>query len=373
MERAWAYRPVYVGPVAPGQNMQNMQNMQHTMHVSMMEGQGKPFARPIAEGCRSRNQSGDAEPWMLPIPVHIVTHPAQLPLAFLQPNPNQPLVIGFDCEGVDLSRYGRLCIMQLAFDDAVYLVDAVAGGHALIQACKLGLESPYITKVCHDCKRDSEALYFQYSIKLNNVFDTQIAYTLLEEQNGKKWVPDEYISFVDLLADERYCGVDYDEKEEVRVLLRKDPQFWAHRPWTVMMKRAAADDVRFLLRIYERMVKSLSELSKWRLSVRSSLYCHCFCSGDDRFLGCPLPPLPEQVADGEPPQEEVLAVVDVPTGKMGLVIGRKGSSILSIKQSCRADIFIGGQKGPPDKIFVIGAVKEVRKAEAILRGKFLMN
>jgi exonuclease 3'-5' domain-containing protein 1 len=41
------------------------------------------------------------------------------------------------------------------------------------------------------------------------------------------------------------------------------------------------------------------------------------------------------VGDGEPPQEEILAVVDVPAGKMGLVIGRKGSSILSIKQSCR--------------------------------------
>lgn len=64
-------------------------------------------------GCRSRNQSGDGEPWMLPVPVHIVTNSAQLPVAFLQPNSDQSLVIGFDCEGVDLARYGRLCIMQV--------------------------------------------------------------------------------------------------------------------------------------------------------------------------------------------------------------------------------------------------------------------
>lgn len=64
-------------------------------------------------GCRSRNQSGDGEPWMLPVPVHIVTNSAQLPVAFLQPNADQSLVIGFDCEGVDLARYGRLCIMQV--------------------------------------------------------------------------------------------------------------------------------------------------------------------------------------------------------------------------------------------------------------------
>jgi len=46
--------------------------------------------------------------------------------------------------------------LQLAFPDAVYLVDAIEGGEELIKACKLALESKYITKVIHDCKRDSE-------------------------------------------------------------------------------------------------------------------------------------------------------------------------------------------------------------------------
>ena len=46
--------------------------------------------------------------------------------------------------------------LQLAFPDAVYLVDAIEGGEELIIACKPALESNYITKVIHDCKRDSE-------------------------------------------------------------------------------------------------------------------------------------------------------------------------------------------------------------------------
>ena len=46
--------------------------------------------------------------------------------------------------------------LQLAFSDAVYLVDAIEGGEELIIACKPALESNYITKVIHDCKRDSE-------------------------------------------------------------------------------------------------------------------------------------------------------------------------------------------------------------------------
>ncbi|KAJ6914937.1 Polyribonucleotide nucleotidyltransferase [Populus alba x Populus x berolinensis] len=71
------------------------------------------------------------------------------------------------------------------------------------------------------------------------------------------------------------------------------------------------------------------------------------------------------------PEEEILYVLDVPPGKMGRVIGRRGASILSIKQSCNAEIFFGGAKGPPDKAFIIGPVKQVRKAEAMLKGKMV--
>ena len=92
----------------------------------------------------------------------VVTKPGQLPVEFLEPSAAQKLVIGFDCEGVDLCRHGALCIMQIAFPDAVYLVDAIEGGKELIEACKPALESEYVTKVIHDCKRDSEALYFQF-------------------------------------------------------------------------------------------------------------------------------------------------------------------------------------------------------------------
>ncbi|XP_024026217.1 uncharacterized protein LOC21386943 [Morus notabilis] len=52
----------------------------------------------------------------------------------------------------------------------------------LVKACKPALESSYITKVIHDCKRDSE-----------------IAFSLIEEQEGQLRSPNDYISFVSLL------------------------------------------------------------------------------------------------------------------------------------------------------------------------------
>lgn len=307
------------------------------------------------------------------VPIHIVTQACQLPPEFLEPSVERQLVIGFDCEGVDLCRSGTLCIMQLAFPDAVYVVDVILGGEILMKACKPALESSYITKVIHDCKRDSEALYYQFGIKLNNVVDTQIAYSMIEEQEGRTRLSDDYISFVGLLGDPRYCGVSYVEKQEVRVLLRQDPKFWTYRPLSEQMVRAAADDVRFLLFIYRKMMEKLNQRSLWNLAVRGALYCRCFCISDDSYADWPsLPTIPDNlIVEGVAPEEEILSVLDVPPGKMGCVIGKRGASILSIKESCNAEILIGGAKGPPDKVFIIGPVKQVRKAEAMLRGRML--
>ncbi|XP_057977258.1 uncharacterized protein LOC131164238 [Malania oleifera] len=317
----------------------------------------------------------DHEAVLLPVPIHIVTHASQLPKEFLVPSPKTELVIGFDCEGVGLCRYGAICIMQLAFPDAIYLVDAIKGGKKLMKACKPALESNYITKVIHDCKRDSEALYFQHGIKLHNVMDTQIAYSLIDEQQGQARSLNEYISFVGLLADPRYCGISYFEKKEVRVLLRQDPYFWACRPFSEVMVRAAADDVRFLPYIYHKMMEKVDELSLWKLAVRGVLYCRCFCNSDVEYADWPpLPAIPGNlVVAGNAPEEEILSVLHVPSGKMGRVIGRKGASILSVKEWCNAEILLGGAKGPLDKVFIIGPIKHVRKAEAILRGRISLH
>lgn len=47
------------------------------------------------------------------LPVHIVTDPSQLPLEFLEPSQNKQVAVGFDCEGVSLSREGRLTLIQV--------------------------------------------------------------------------------------------------------------------------------------------------------------------------------------------------------------------------------------------------------------------
>ncbi|KAE8682643.1 3'-5' exonuclease domain-containing protein [Hibiscus syriacus] len=179
--------------------------------------------------------------------------------------------------------------------------------------------------------------------------------------------------------------ISYQEKEEVRVLLRKDPKLWIYRPLSELMVRAAADDVCFLLYIYHKMMKKLNEQSLWYLSVRGALYCRCLCVNDNDYTDWPpIPPIPDFNGNGiyipsfgwpgmsfpgdiylcrwlnsggDAPEEEMLSILVVPRGKMGRVIGRKGVSILAIKKCCNAEIHFGGAKGPPDNIFVMGPAK----------------
>lgn len=50
-------------------------------------------------------------------------------------------------------------------------MDAVEGGDSLMEACKPALESTIVTKVVHDCKRDSEVwLVFKILFVLGDEF-----------------------------------------------------------------------------------------------------------------------------------------------------------------------------------------------------------
>lgn len=73
----------------------------------------------------------------------------------------------------------------------------------------------------------------------------------------------------------------------------QDPKFWTYRPLSELMVRAAADDVRFLLYIYHRMMEKLNERSLWYLAVRGALYCRCFCVNSNDYADWQsLPPIP---------------------------------------------------------------------------------
>ena len=56
------------------------------------------------------------------VPIHTVSAPEELPQCLRSDSmpPNEPMVVGFDCEGVDLGRVGQLCIMQVRVGTAMW-------------------------------------------------------------------------------------------------------------------------------------------------------------------------------------------------------------------------------------------------------------
>ncbi|XP_044412341.1 uncharacterized protein [Triticum aestivum] len=189
--------------------------------------------------------------------IKIVTEPSKLPNSLLKPSRTDAIVIGFDCQGID-----GISILLLALPDAVYLVDAIKGGQELVQACKIALESIAITKVIHDCRRHSKTLFDQYGIRLRNVMDTQVLYSVLQE---RKWEKPEH-DRISLFAIRRYHEMTCAAEQRLKML---PCQEWARRPLSKVMIEMARDYVCFLPALHAIIIKNLSKSSLWQVAVQS--------------------------------------------------------------------------------------------------------
>lgn len=168
-------------------------------------------------------------------------------------------VVAVDCEGVSLSKEGRLCLIQVATPKKVYLFDVLKGGERLFfdRGLRYLLESNKIVKVMHDCRKDSEALYFQYDVTLRGVWDSQIAYTVLSQLKGFK-TP--YPIGLNTLL--KACSCEENKfKDMVKSAMTAMKNFWEVRPLSRMMIDYAAGDVSNLLRVYSMLNNELQSSS----------------------------------------------------------------------------------------------------------------
>eukprot|EP00933_Yihiella_yeosuensis_P055370 TRINITY_DN5411_c0_g1_i3.p1 TRINITY_DN5411_c0_g1~~TRINITY_DN5411_c0_g1_i3.p1 ORF type:complete len:259 (+),score=36.63 TRINITY_DN5411_c0_g1_i3:86-862(+) len=148
-------------------------------------------------------------------------------------------LIGVDCEGVALGRWGRLTLCQIATPEKVYLFDALREG--VIEVIQPILASNGITKVMHDCREDSSALLSQFDTELSGVFDTQVAHTMMLEMEASRPFQ---ISLNELLK-----SVLLLENEQQRPLgqrMKDDPNVWFYRPMHPDLLNYAAQDVMYL-------------------------------------------------------------------------------------------------------------------------------
>ena len=154
-------------------------------------------------------------------------------------------VLAIDTEFLrEKTYYAKLCLLQLATDDEVAIVDPFKVSDLGVLAPLLVDES--IVKLFHAGDQDLEIIYRTVGVLPRPVFDTQIAAALLgqAQQVG-------YGSLVHTVCN---------------VTLKKIDSFtdWSRRPLSESQLDYAADDVLYLPEMYRRMRASLEE--KGRLS-----------------------------------------------------------------------------------------------------------
>ncbi len=154
-------------------------------------------------------------------------------------------VLAVDTEFLrEKTYYANLCLLQLATDTEVVVVDPFAVEDLAVLVPLL--EDPTIVKLFHAGGQDLEIIYHELGVLPSPVFDTQVAATLLGHTQQIGYGP-----LVHTL-----CGVN----------LKKSDSFtdWSRRPLAPSQLAYAADDVVYLPRMYRIMVEKLQ--AKGRLS-----------------------------------------------------------------------------------------------------------
>ena len=149
-------------------------------------------------------------------------------------------VLAIDTEFLrEKTYYAKLCLLQMATDDEVVIVDPFEMDDLSVLAPLLTDER--IVKLFHAAGQDLEIILREVGVLPRPVFDTQIAAALLGYT--------QQIGYAALVHAE--CGVS----------LKKIDSFtdWSRRPLSASQRDYAADDVVYLPRLYAGMRAALEE------------------------------------------------------------------------------------------------------------------
>ncbi len=153
--------------------------------------------------------------------------------------------VSVDIESNGFFRYHeRVCLVQLSSGDSAFVVDPLA----IEDFRSLGglLGDPSVEKVFHAGDYDLRSFDRDWGFRVNNIFDTSIAASLIgSQQLGLQAVVEEYAAV---------------KLEKHRNLQRSD---WTKRPLSSESLNYAASDVLHLLRVREALSERLTQLSRF--------------------------------------------------------------------------------------------------------------
>jgi len=115
-------------------------------------------------------------------------------------------IMAVDCEFFYDGRRKTqvLSLVQIAVYRGVLIFDLLGAKDYLARKKMIGVlknkfQNSQVEKIFHDVSSDSRILYEQEGIRLNNVYDTQVDWDLIQYPNSEKLFPNGKISLKDLL------------------------------------------------------------------------------------------------------------------------------------------------------------------------------
>ena len=164
-------------------------------------------------------------------------------LAYLNEELSQKPYLGVDTEFRRTTKDNmRLALLQVNDGEETYLIDTI-----LIEDPGSNVDflfSPSVTKILHSCKEDLEAIFAWTKKEMVNIFDTQIANSLLDG--------DFSIGYQGLV------------EQEMGIVLNKNEtrSNWIRRPLSDSQLKYAALDVEYLIYLYLAQKEELSSTAK---------------------------------------------------------------------------------------------------------------
>lgn len=204
--------------------------------------------------------------------------------------------LAVDCEGINLSRTGKLTILTIATKDKVYIFDVLKLGRSgFDEGLRNILEDKSIEKLLFDCRNDADSLWHQFSVKLNGVLDLQLL-EVLHRRRIKSSIWDimseiikrnQKVDHVEHIAGYQRCLELYvgessalRDKKKGKFELDKDGLVWSRRPLSDTLAKYCCADVTGLFQLYDALMQNEDIIP--RLRVASERYADRYRSMTDR-------------------------------------------------------------------------------------------
>ncbi|XP_054652353.1 piRNA biogenesis protein EXD1 isoform X2 [Dunckerocampus dactyliophorus] len=151
-------------------------------------------------------------------------------------------VVGVGADGVAMYNHGRLCWLQIATKNKVYLFDILLlGARAFKNGLSMILENKHILKVIHDCRAIAGSLMTQFGIKLMNVFDTQVADVMCFHSETGGFLPDRVSTLHEVVG--LHLKVPSSQLLSLKTksqLTKEETELWYKRPCPTPMLKVLA-------------------------------------------------------------------------------------------------------------------------------------